>query len=144
MKLMSKDFADNDSIPSEFTCDGKNVSPHLAWENVPDETKSFALSATDPDAIGGWNHWLLYDIPKTVKEIEQNRKPAEAQEVENDFGKKTYGGPCPPSGTHRYVFTVSALDVEHLEGVNKRNFFDRVEEHTIEKAVIMGLYKRRR
>ena len=144
MKLMSKDFVDKGSIPSEFTCDGKNVSPHLAWENVPDETKSFALSATDPDAIGGWNHWLLYDIPKTVKEIEQNRKPAEAQEVENDFGKKTYGGPCPPSGTHRYVFTVSALDVEHLEGVNKRNFFDRVEEHTIEKAVIMGLYKRRR
>ena len=144
MKLMSKDFADNDSIPSEFTCDGKNVSPHLAWENVPDKTKSFALSATDPDAIGGWNHWLLYDIPKTVKEIEQNRKPAEALEVENDFGKKTYGGPCPPSGTHRYVFTVYALDVEHLEGVNKRNFFDRVEEHTIEKAVIRGLYKRRR
>jgi Raf kinase inhibitor-like YbhB/YbcL family protein len=144
MKLMSKDFADNDSIPSEFTCDGKNVSPHLAWENVPDETKSFALSATDPDAIGGWNHWLLYDIPKTVKEIEKNRKPAIAQEVENDFGKKTYGGPSPPSGTHTYVFTVYALDVEHLEGVNKRNFFDRIEEHTIEKAVIRGLYKRRR
>jgi len=144
MKLMSKDFADKGSIPSEFTCDGKNVSPHLAWENVPDKTKSFALSATDPDAIGGWNHWLLYNIPKTVKEIEKNRKPAEALEVENDFGKKTYGGPCPPSGTHRYVFTVYALDVEHLEGVNKRNFFDRVEEHTIEKAVIRGLYKRRR
>ena len=141
---MSKDFADKGSIPYEFTCDGKNVSPHLAWENVPDGTKSFALSATDPDAIGGWNHWLLNNIPKTVKEIEQNRKPAEALEVENDFGKKTYGGPCPPSGTHRYVFTVSALDVEYLEGVNKRNFFDRVEEHTIEKAVIMGLYKRRR
>jgi Raf kinase inhibitor-like YbhB/YbcL family protein len=144
MKLMSKDFADNDSIPSECTCDGKNVSPHLAWENVPDETKSFALSATDPDAIGGWNHWLLYDIPINMKEIEKNRKPAIALEVENDFGKKTYGGPCPPSGTHRYVFTVYALDVEHLEGVNKRNFFDRIEEHTIEKAVIRGLYKRRR
>jgi hypothetical protein len=144
MKLMSKDFVDKGSIPSELTCDGKNVSPHLAWEKVPDETKSFGLSVTDPDAVGGWNHWLLYNIPKTVKEIEKNRKPVEALEVENDFGKKTYGGPCPPSGTHRYVFTVYALDVEHLEGVNKRNFFDRVEEHTIEKAVIMGLYKRRR
>jgi len=143
MKLMSKDFADNDSIPSEFTCDGKNVSPHLAWENIPDETKSFALSATDPDAIGGWNHWLLYNIPKTVKETEKNKKPAEALEVENDFGKKTYGGPCPPSGTHRYFFTICALDIEHLEGVNKRNFLDKVEKHTIEKAVIKGLYKRR-
>jgi len=144
MKLMSKDFVDDGSIPSEFTCDGKNVSPHLAWENLPDGTKSFALSVTDPDAIGGWNHWLLYNIPNKVKEIEKNRKPAEALEVENNFGKKTYGGPCPPSGTHRYFFTVYALDVEHLEGVNKRNFFDRVEEHTIEKAVIMGAYKRRR
>jgi Raf kinase inhibitor-like YbhB/YbcL family protein len=144
MKLVSKDIVDKDSIPYEFTCDGRNVSPHLAWENVPDGTKSFALSVTDPDAIGGWNHWLLYNIPKKAKEIEKNRKPAEALEVENDFGKKTYGGPCPPSGTHRYVFTVYALDVEHLEGVNKRNFLGRVEEHTIEKAVIMGLYKRRR
>ncbi|PVX24176.1 MAG: YbhB/YbcL family Raf kinase inhibitor-like protein [Candidatus Bathyarchaeum sp.] len=144
MKLMSKNFADKGSIPSEFTCDGKNVSPHLVWENVPEGTKSFALTVTDPDAVGGWNHWLLYDIPKNVKEIEKNRKPAEALEVENDFGKKVYGGPCPPSGTHRYFFTVYALDVEHLEGVNKRNFLDRVEEHTIEKAEIIGLYKRRR
>jgi Raf kinase inhibitor-like YbhB/YbcL family protein len=144
MKLMSNDFRDTGNIPSEFTCEGRNISPHLAWENVPDGTKSFALSVTDPDAIGGWNHWLLYNISKNVKEIEKNRKPAEALEVENDFGKKTYGGPCPPSGTHRYFFAVYALDVEHLEGLNKRNFFDRVEEHTIEKAVIRGLYKRRR
>ena len=144
MKLVSKDFVNNGSIPSEFTCDGRNVSPHIAWENAPDGTKSFALSVTDPDAIGGWNHWLVYNIPKKVNDIEKNRKPEEALEVENDFGKKTYGGPCPPSGTHRYFFTVYALDVEHLEGVNKRSFFDRVEEHTIEKAEIMGLYKRRR
>ena len=144
MKLVSNDFVDNGSIPSEFTCDGRNVSPHLRWENVPDGTKSFALNVTDPDATGGWNHWQVYNIPENVKEVEKNRKPAEAVEVENDFGKKAYGGPCPPSGTHRYVFTVYALDVEHLEGVNKRNFFDRVEEHTIDKATIMGLYKRRR
>ena len=144
MKLTSKDFADKCNIPSEFTCDGRNVSPHLAWENVPDKTKSFALSVTDPDAPGGmWIHWLVYDISKELKEIEKNSPATGAKEVENDFGKKPYGGPCPPSGTHRYFFTVYALDVEHLEGVNKRNFLDRVEEHTIEKAVIMGLYKRR-
>jgi Raf kinase inhibitor-like YbhB/YbcL family protein len=75
MKLISKDFIDTHSIPSEFTCEGRNISPHLAWENVPDGTKSFALSFTDPDAIGGWNHCLLYNKPNNVKEIEKNRKP---------------------------------------------------------------------
>ena len=144
MKLMSKDFADNGSIPAEFTCDGRNVSPHLAWENVAEKTKSFALSVTDPDAVGGWTHWLMYNIPKKVRVIEKNSKPAGAVEVENDFGKKPYGGPCPPSGTHRYFFTIYALDVEQLEVVNKRNFQDKVEQHTVEKAVIIGLYKRRR
>jgi Raf kinase inhibitor-like YbhB/YbcL family protein len=144
MKLMSKDFVDNGSIPSEFTCDGRDSSPQLSWDDVPDGTKSFALSVTDPDAIGGWNHWLVYDISKVLREIEKNSLPAGAKEVENDFGKKQYGGPCPPSGTHRYFFTIYALDVEHLEGVNKRNFFDKVEVHTIEKDEIKGLYKRRR
>ncbi len=143
MKLMSKDFVDNSSIPSEFTCDGRNVSPQLSWEDVPDETKSFALSATDPDALGGWTHWLVFDIAKELRVIEKNSLPAGAKEAENDFGKKPYGGPCPPSGTHRYLFTIYALDVEHLEGVNKRNFFGKIEERTIEKAEIKGLYKRR-
>ena len=142
MKVMSENFVNNGSIPSEFTCDGRNVSPQLSWENVPDETKSFALSSTDPDALGGWIHWLVYDISKEFRDVEKNSLPAGAKEVENDFGKKPYGGPCPPSGTHRYVFTIYALDIEHLEGVKKRNFLAKVEKHTIEKAVIMGLYKR--
>ena len=144
MKLMSKNFTDNSNIPSEFTCDGKNISPQLSWTDVPDKTKSFALVSTDPDAPGGmWIHWLVYDIPKQIRQIEKNSVPAGAKEVENDFGRKPYGGPCPPSGTHRYFFTGYALDVEHLEGFNKRNFIETVESHTIEKATIMGLYKRR-
>ncbi len=144
MKLRSKDFEGNRSIPSEFTCDGRNVSPQLSWEDVPDGTKSFALSVTDPDAGGGtWMHWLVYGISKDVKKIEQASLPAGAMEVVNDFGKKSYGGPCPPYGTHRYFFTIYALDTESLEGLNKRNFFNRVEQHTIEKAEIKGLYKRR-
>lgn len=143
LKITSNDFVDNGSIPSEFTCDGRNISPHLAWEGVPGETKSFALVVYDPDAVGGWNHWLVYDITKTTKEIAQNSFPTGAKEIENDFGKKPYGGPCPPSGTHRYTFTIYALDIEHLENVNKRNFFDRIKEHTIEKATITALYKRR-
>ena len=144
MKLKSKDFVDNSSIPSEFTCDGRNISPQLSWENVPEETKSFALTVTDPDAPGGtWIHWLVYDISKELREIERGGLPEGAKEVENDFGKRPYGGPCPPSGTHRYFFTLYALDTERLEGINKRNFLDEVEKHSIQKAAIKGLYKRR-
>ena len=144
MKLKSKDFKDNSNIPSEFTCDGKDVSPQLSWEEVPDKTKSFALSVTDPDAPGRtWIHWLVHDIPKDVRSIEQGGLPKGAKQVENDFGIKEYGGPCPPSGTHRYIFTLYALGIERLEGVNKRNFVDKVEEHTVDKAALKGLYKRK-
>jgi Raf kinase inhibitor-like YbhB/YbcL family protein len=144
MKLKSKDFEDNSNIPSEFTCDGRDVSPQLSWEDVPAETKSFALSVTDPDApMGTWIHWLVHDIPKDVRTIAQGGLPEGAKQVENDFRMKEYGGPCPPSGTHRYIFTVYALDVERLEGVKKRNFFDKVREHTLDKAVLKGLYKRK-
>ena len=144
MKLKSKGFEDNGSIPSEFTCDGKNISPQLSWDDIPDGTKSFALAVTDPDApCGIWIHWLIHGISKELREIGQASLPEGAQEVDNDFGRKRYGGPCPPSGTHRYFFIIYALDTEHLEGINKRNFFDTVEKHTIEKAELKGLYKRR-
>jgi len=144
MELLSKDFTNRGTIPSEFTCDGRNISPELSWENVPIKTKSFALISDDPDALGGWIHWLVYDIPNNVRRIEQNSLPAGAKQAENDFGKKTYGGPCPPTGTHRYFFRLYALDIEHIENVNKNNFVETIKKHTIEKATIMGLYKRRR
>jgi Raf kinase inhibitor-like YbhB/YbcL family protein len=144
MKLKSKDFLDNSSIPPEFTCDGRNISPQLSWEDVPEATKSFALSVTDPDAPGGtWIHWLVYNISNELREIERGGLPEGTGEVVNDFGRRSYGGPCPPSGTHRYFFTIYALNTEQLEGLNKRNFLDKVEKHTIEKAVIKGLYRRR-
>lgn len=144
MRLKSKDFVDNSSIPSEFTCDGRNISPQLSWEDVPEETKSFALTVTDPDAPGGmWIHWLVYGISKELRKIERGSLPEGAKEVENDFGKRSYGGPCPPSGTHRYFFTLYALDTERLEGLNKRNFLDKIEKHAIQKVAIKGLYKRR-
>ena len=144
MKLKSQDFADGGSIPSEFTCDGRDISPQLEWEDVPEGTKSFALSVTDPDAYGGdWIHWFVHGISKDLRSIEQGSLPEGAKEVENDFGKKPYGGPCPPSGTHRYVFTLYALSTGNLEGANKRNFLTKVEGHSIGKAVLKGLYKRR-
>ena len=144
MKLKSNDFRDGENIPPKFTCDGEDISPQLSWENAPNETKSYALSVTDPDAPGGeFIHWLVYDIPKDVRNIDQACLPKAAKQVVNDFGKKEYGGLCPPYGTHRYIFTLYALDTEHLENFNKRNFFHEVEKHTLEKAELKGLYKRR-
>ncbi len=144
MKLLSEDFEEGDNIPAKFTCDGADVSPHLSWENPPDQTNSFALSMTDPDAPGGtFIHWLVYDIPKDIRTIDQAGLPDAAEQVVNDFGKKDYGGPCPPYGTHRYIFTLYALDTEHLENVSKNNFFREVERHTLGKAQLKGLYKRR-
>lgn len=144
MKLKSEDFEDNNIIPSEFTCDGEDISPQLSWEDVPPETRSFALSVTDPDALGGtWIHWLVYNIPRDTKNIKRSNLPKGAREVENDFGKEEYGGPCPPYGTHRYIFTIYALDTENLEGVNKHNFFAKVKDHTLDKTMLKALYKRK-
>ena len=143
MRLKSGDFENGGNIPSEFTCDGKDISPQLSWEEVPDGTKSFALRCDDPDGMSGnFIHWLVYDIPKNVRNIDKGSFPEGARQVENDFGKKEYGGPCPHFGTHRYIFTVYALKTEHLTGVNKGNFADKVAEHTIAKAEWMGRYTR--
>ena len=145
MKLMSKDFVDKGNIPSEFTCDGKNVSPKLSWKDVPEETKSFALAVTDPDAPGGnWIHWLVYDISKTSRKIERGSLPSGAKEVENDFGRRTYGGPCPPSGTHRYFFKIYALDTKLSLPVHtqKKDLEHAITPHILAKGELVGLYKR--
>jgi Raf kinase inhibitor-like YbhB/YbcL family protein len=144
MKLRSKDFEKDAMIPSMFTCDGKDISPHLVWDEVPEGTKSLALIVDDPDAPAGtWVHWLMCNIPPNVREIPQGSIPAGAHQVKNDFGKANYGGPCPPGGTHRYFFKLYALNVDNLGGVDERNFYEKVEEHKIAEAVLMGKYSRR-
>jgi hypothetical protein len=144
MKLLSQEFEENEAIPSRFTCDGEDICPQLHWEDMPEETMSFALSVTDPDAPGGtFIHWLVYDIPKDVRSIEWGGLPVAAKQVKNDFGKERYGGPCPPSGTHRYYFRLYALDIDHLRGINRGNFFKLVDEHALAKAELMGTYKRK-
>ncbi|MGQ9722225.1 MAG: YbhB/YbcL family Raf kinase inhibitor-like protein [Candidatus Jordarchaeum sp.] len=145
MKLKSKDFEHEGMIPSQFTCDGPDISPQLEWSEAPKETKSFALIVDDPDApVGLWVHWLVCDIPPKVNNIPRNSLPRNARQVKNDFGKVEYGGPCPPSGTHRYFFKLYALKVEKLEGVNdKKSFYKKVEENKIAEAVLMGRYKRK-
>jgi Raf kinase inhibitor-like YbhB/YbcL family protein len=143
MKFRSLDFKQGENIPSEFTCDGKNVPPQLSWEDAPAGTESFAISLTDPDAPGGgFIHWLIYDIPKDVKNIDLTSIPGVAKLVENDFGRKEYEGPCPPSGAHRYIFTIFALDTKNLKDVKKYNFFEKVKEHTLSKSELMGMYRR--
>jgi Raf kinase inhibitor-like YbhB/YbcL family protein len=143
MKLSSKDFDHNEMMDSKFTCDGDDVSPHLKWENIPENTKSFALEVHDPDApAGDWIHWFVCNIPKDKTELAQDETPP-GDQIENDFGKESYGGPCPPSGKHRYFFKVYALDTDKLEGITKANFRKQVKSHAIESAEMIGLYRRK-
>ena len=142
MKLISNDFKNNQLMDKKFSYRDKNISPHLKWEGAPTGTKSYALSCNDPDApVGDWIHWLVYNIPVNVKEIPQGG-PIPGIQVKNDFGQAVYGGPAPPSGTHRYFFKIYALKIEKLESIkNKNNFMENVKAHTIESAEIIGLFK---
>jgi Raf kinase inhibitor-like YbhB/YbcL family protein len=144
-EITSQDFKNNQLIPAVHTCDGNDVSPQLSWTSAPAGTKSFALTCIDPDAPSGdFIHWLVYDIPASITNFSQGGPlPAGSKEVENDFGRKNYGGPCPPSGTHRYIFTLYALKIEKLEGVTKNNLLRKVRENELTKSLLTGLYKRR-
>lgn len=151
MQLTSHNFKNKGNIPTEFTCQGEDISPHLAWTEIPEGTKSFALSVTDPDAIGRtWMHWLIINIPADVTELQKDsftmiQDTYTGIQVPNDFVKPGYGGPCPPSGKHRYFFTLYALDVEDLgQGVNLANFFDKVDERMIAKAELIGMYEKQK
>jgi len=109
--LTSSAFADGAAIPREFSCDGANVSPPLAWTGVPAGATALVLFVDDPDARG-WVHWIVLDLPAAAGELPKGVDPATAtpQQGTNDFGKPGWGGPCPPSGTHHYRFALSALE----------------------------------
>ena len=144
MRIWSNDFQHEGMIPQQFTCDGPDFNPHLAWEGVPAEAKSMALIMDDPDApVGTWVHWLVGDISPSVTEIAQKSVPGGGRQVRNDFGKVEYGGPCPPSGVHRYFFKLYALDVPKTTAKDKREFYTEVQLHKIAEAVLMGRYTRR-
>ena len=143
MKLFSDDFKEGGTIDARFTCDGANVSPHLAWEDAPPGTKSFALVMDDPDApMGTWVHWLLCNIPPDTREISRDSVPEGAVKVAGSSGRKGYGGPCPPSGVHRYFFKLYALDIKELKPGDKEDFYREVEKHKLAEAVLMGRYGR--
>lgn len=140
MKLTSDDFKQGDMIPKEFTCQGKNINPHLAWSDIPEGTKSFALILDDPDAPGGlFVHWAVKDIPSNIMEAKQNSVPG--TQLPNDYRVTQYKGPCPPA-LHRYFFRMYALDVERLPAENYGELYEQVEEHAIAKAELMGKYEK--
>jgi|TARA_Y100000031_G_C8197171_1_gene374284 hypothetical protein len=142
MNLKSPEFTNNSSIPKKFTCQGDDINPLLRIEGVPEEAKSLALIVDDPDApMGMWVHWVLYNIP-IVDKIDEDSIPG--KQGINDFRREDYGGPCPPSGTHRYFFKIYALDTELglKDGVNKKDLEKAMEGHILDKAELIGLYKK--
>ncbi len=143
MKLEMPDLiGENGLIKPEYTCDGDGASPEIIWSRAPPETKSFALYCHDPDApAGNWIHWIIINIPADENRIPKHG-PVPGVEVINDFGRTSYGGPCPPSGVHRYYFIVYALSVEELEGVTKQNFLDKIRGIILAKTEVIGRYKR--
>ena len=148
--LSSPAFAHEAAIPAAYTCEGRDVSPPLAWTEPPAGTKSFALIADDPDAPGKtWVHWVLYDLPATARSLPEACPPEEelaggSRQGVTDFGRAGYGGPCPPSGTHRYYFTLYALDTRFTlrAGAAKRDVERAMEGHILAQAQLMGTYRR--
>ncbi len=146
LKISSSVFENNASIPVKYTCDGSNVNPPLSFENIPAGAKSLALIMDDPDApMGTFVHWVLWNIDPQTKEIKENSVPKGAEQGINDFKKHDYGGPCPPSGTHRYFFKLYALDAAmSLPSSSKKADVEKaMKGHIIAEGQIMGLYKRK-
>lgn len=141
--LNSFAFNNNTSIPLKYSGKGQNLSPPLAWQNPPSGTKSYALICDDPDAPGGsWTHWVLYNIPSSVKNIAEGKTPKGATLGKNSWGKTSYNGPNPPSGTHHYYFTLYALDASLAlpKGLTSGQLEQAMEGHILDKATLMGTF----
>ncbi len=145
LKMTSSAFKDNGMIPKQYTCDGKDMNPSLSIEGVPPGVKSLALIVDDPDApVGTWVHWVVWNIDPAVGEIREGTVPQGAVQGMNDFKRTSYGGPCPPSGTHRYFFKLYALDtvLNVSTGATKAQLEQAMKGHVTAQAQIVGLYKR--
>lgn len=150
LQLSSSAFEEGGMIPKQYTCDGADISPPLAWQNAPDSAKSFALICDDPDAPRGtWVHWVIFNIPADNTELPENIVPQKelpngAKQGTNDFRKIGYSGPCPPGGVHRYYFKLYALDtmLDLKPGATKADLLKAMEGHILSLAQLMGKYKR--
>ena len=142
MKIKSPEFEQNKFIPGKFTCEGLDINPELIIEDIPQNAQSLALIMDDPDApMGTWVHWVVFDIPLASR-IAENSVPGKLGIT--DSGRKDYHGPCPPSGTHRYFFKIYALDttLNLKEGVTKKDLEKAMQGHILDKAELIGLYKK--
>lgn len=152
--LTSPRFSAGGPIPAEHTCEGGDVSPPLAWSDLPEGTKTLALIVDDPDAPDPaapkrtWVHWVLYNLPPSAGGLPEGatRKtlPAGAHEGHNDWNRAGYGGPCPPIGRHRYFFKLAALDtaLPERDGMTKAEVEKAMEGHVLARAELMGTYQK--
>ncbi|MDD5459873.1 MAG: YbhB/YbcL family Raf kinase inhibitor-like protein [Phycisphaerae bacterium] len=152
IKITSSAFKRESMIPARFTCDGEDISPPLQWENLPQGTQTLAIIADDPDApMGTFVHWVLYNLPADVNELAEAVPAREmlengAIQGKTDFGRVGYGGPCPPSGTHRYFFKIYALDkkVDIVGNADKSRLIIAMQGHILGQGELMGKYKRQK
>lgn len=150
IKITSPAFSDGGQIPTKYTCDGQDLSPPLKWDCLPPGTQAVALICDDPDApIGTFVHWVLYNLPAELHELPEGLRgeatlPDGSQQGISDFGRIGYGGPCPPSGTHRYYFKVYALDAEVAPGhdAGKADLLRAMKGHILGEGQTMGKYRR--
>lgn len=150
MQLQSSAFKATGTIPQKYTCEGQDVSPPLSWDAPPEGTQSLALIADDPDAPSGtFVHWVVYNLPASARSLPEavptssTLSPGGVQ-GQNNFGNVGFGGPCPPSGTHRYFFKLYALDTElDLQaGASKADVVEAMAGHIVGHAELMGTYSR--
>ncbi len=144
LSIQSPAFTNNAWIPKPFTCNGVNHSPALNWTGAPTGTESYVLIVDDPDAPNGTRtHWILFNIPKTLTQLDEATKtPKDAKSGRNSKDEPGYFGPCPHSGTHRYFFTLYALDSRLTvnSSANKQDILNAMQNHILESSQLMGLY----
>ncbi len=143
MTLTSPAFAEGEPIPLQFSCDGDDLSPELAWAGIPTGTASLVLIMDDPDApVGTWDHWILFDIPADLTGLAQGGTAG--TDGNNSWNRTGYGGPCPPSGTHRYFFKLYAVDIilDLAVGTARGVLEAAIEGHILGYVELMGTYTR--
>jgi len=153
MKLASSAFSEGAAIPRKHTCEGRDVSPPLAWSAVPDGARSLALIVDDPDAPDPaapkmtWVHWVLYNLPPDSDGVEEDGvPPLGTLEGLNDWKRTGYGGPCPPVGRHRYFHKLYALDtvLPDLHRPTRARLEAAMRTHVIAQATLIGTYEKGR
>ena len=143
LTMTSDAFANGQSIPAKYTCKGKNISPALAWTDPPAGTQSLALIMDDPDPPGGtWVHWVLFNIPASTRMLPEGLHVSGISVGKNSWGEMQYGGPCPPSGTHRYFFKLYALDgdLSLSPGTTKEQLLRAMDGHILAQGELVGTF----